>query len=188
MEISPKRQMLGQDGMASISGVLVKTSSPIGVSPAWHLMSVTTRRSFSELSLPCSLEDLSWLPSLPFLGERPSWRSGRWNRRTGVDELHVWSSNSAWHWSELTYEHPRTGKLAEIRQAVRPRQQPFELKVGGASFSGVLGCDAERDGEASTILRWERDTFETLTDALPRRRLPPRLMDARSCISTPRAA
>jgi len=32
---------------------------------------------------------------------------------------------------ELTYKHPRTGKLTKIRQAVRmARQQPFDLHVG----------------------------------------------------------
>jgi len=48
---------------------------------------------------------------------------------------------------ELVYKHPRTGKLIEIRQAVRiGRQQPFELSVGlrpslvcwGVMPSGIL--------------------------------------------------
>jgi hypothetical protein len=32
---------------------------------------------------------------------------------------------------EVAYQHPRTGKRTQIRQAVRiARQQPFELKLG----------------------------------------------------------
>jgi hypothetical protein len=32
---------------------------------------------------------------------------------------------------ELAYEHPRTGKLTRVRQAVRiTRQQPYDLQVG----------------------------------------------------------